>query len=448
MVNDDATAVHEPASAPTPARAVAARRRRLAIPRSSLLRNSGLMMATTAANLVLGYVFWVIAAHGTSVANVGLASALIAAMSLAVAVGSVGVGNVLIQELPRREAGEPWARVLNAGLALASAVSLVIGVVVLAVLPLVSSDFAILRDNPLVAAGFLAGVLILVIGEMLDRAFVGERSAGRMLMRNTLVAAVKVPLLLAPAFATGGAAGIMAAWIVGSALSLPLAAYLVHGLGRRWRPATTGVREEMRVLRGSVAGHHMVSIGNMAPQFLLQILVAAALSTHDNGIFFTTWRVAGGLFMVSVTIATSLFAEASHEPAKLRRDTMRAAKLIVAILVPCVAILIVFGHQILGILGPEYESGYGLLLIFAVATFPDAATNVYVAVLRVERRLRRAAFLTIGMGILILGLSVPLGLWLGVEGVGVAWLIAQCAGCVVLLADVRSRRRARAAVTA
>jgi O-antigen/teichoic acid export membrane protein len=262
-----------------------------------------------------------------------------------------------------------------------------------------------------------------------------------MLLRNSVVSAVKVPLLLIPAFALGGAVALMAAWIVGSALALPLSAWLVHGLGRRWRPTTSGVRDEMRGLGGSVAGHHVVSIGNMAPQFLLQLLVAGALSAHDNGIFFTTWRLAGALFMVSVTIATSLFAEASHNPSELRRDVIRAAKLIGAILVPSILILAVAGKPILGVLGPEYEEGYTLLLVLSIATLPDAVTNVYVAILRVQRRFRLAAFLTIGMGCLLLGLSVPLGRAMGVEGVGVAWLIAQTFGCVLLLVDWRTRRR-------
>jgi O-antigen/teichoic acid export membrane protein len=331
--------------------------------------------------------------------------------------------------------------VLNAGLALASAMSFAVGLAVLIVLPLGSSEFSVLHDDPLVGLGFLAGVLVLVAGEMLDRAYVAERSAGRMLLRNSVVSTVKVPLLLIPAFAAGGAPAIMAAWIIAAAISLPLAAWLVHGLGRRWRPTVDGTREEMRALRASVAGHHVVSIGNMAPQFLLQILVAAVLSAHDNGIFFTTWRLAGALFTVSVTIATSLFAEASHDPHELWRNVRRAAKLILAILVPSVLVLTVAGHLLLGILGPEYEEGYALLVIFGVAAFPDAATNLYVAVLRAQRRLRLAAFLTVGMGVLMLGLSVPLGLAMGVEGVGVAWLVAQCAGCVLVAVDVLRRRR-------
>jgi O-antigen/teichoic acid export membrane protein len=262
------------------------------------------------------------------------------------------------------------------------------------------------------------------------------------------VAVVKIPLLLTPAFAGGGAAGIMAAWILAAAVSLPFAAWLVHGLGRRWRPVTEGLGGEVRALRSSVAGHHLVSIGNMAPQFLLQIVVAGALSTRDNGVFFTTWRVAGGLFMISVAVATALFAEASYDARRLRKNVVRAAQLIAACLVPAVIVLAVAGKDILGVLGPEYVEGYALLMIFALAAFPDAVTNVYIAVLRVERRFRLATVLAAGMGVLILGLSVPLALAFGIEGVGIAWLAAQCAGCVLVGIDVRRSRGRRAAAEA
>ena len=74
------------------------------------------MMCTTGANLVLGYLFWLVAARTFSVSDVGLGAAVIAAMTLCGTIGAVGVGNALIHVLPSRRDDAAWTRTLGAGL--------------------------------------------------------------------------------------------------------------------------------------------------------------------------------------------------------------------------------------------------------------------------------------------------------------------------------------------
>jgi O-antigen/teichoic acid export membrane protein len=406
----------------------------------SLVGNSLLMMGTTAANLVLGYAFWVVAARLFSVSEVGLAAAVIAAMTLCGTVGAVGVGNALIHLLPTRNDDAAWSRTVAAALVSAAGMSAAVGVVLLAVLPAVSPEFAGLRSGPLVAAAFLAGAAALVAAEMVDRAFVGDRSSGSMLARNAAAAALKIALLAVPAVVAVGAGGIVVAWVLAAAASLPLAVWLQRRLGRRWRrPA--GVRREVAGIVRTIAGHHVVSVGNMAPQYLLPLLVAGMLSTAENGVFYTTWRVAGGFMIVSVAVATSLFADGAHDARDLGRKARRALLLIAGMLVPALLVAVAAGDRLLAVLGPEYAAGSTLLLLLALGALPDAVTNVYVALLRLERRFRAAAALTATIAAATVALSVALLEPLGVAGVGVAFLAAQTLGCVLAGADVVRRRR-------
>jgi O-antigen/teichoic acid export membrane protein len=92
------------------------------------------------------------------------------------------------------------------------------------------------------------------------------------------------------------------------------------------------------------------------------------------------------------------------------------------------------GHLILSTFGPAYAlNGYALLAILIASAVPDAITNVYIAVLRVQRRLRRAAMLNLSMAALTLILAWILLPRLGIAGGGWAWLIAQTAGSVVVV---------------
>jgi O-antigen/teichoic acid export membrane protein len=193
-------------------------------------------------------------------------------------------------------------------------------------------------------------------------------------------------------------------------------------------------------MRSTVGGHHAISIGNMAPQYVLPLLVTAILSTGQNAVYFATWRVAGAFFVISVAVATSLFAEISHDHGSLRTSARRSIKLIAVLLVPGIAIVAVAGREVLGILGPHYREGYELLLILTVASIPDAITNVYVSVLRAQRRFRIATVLTCGMAVLAIVLTIVLLPPLGIVGAGIAWASSQVAGCLLVAWDVQRRR--------
>ncbi len=60
--------------------------------------------------------------------------------------------------------------------------------------------------------------------------------------------------------------------------------------------------------------------------------------------------------------------------------------------------------------------------------------------LRVQRRLRFAAVLTLGMAVVTVVASVALVRPLGIAGVGVGWLLAQSLGSLLVGADLLVRR--------
>ncbi len=109
----------------------------------SLLRNSIYIMSSTFATAMIGYLFWIVAAHIYSPHDVGLASALIAVMTLASMLANLGIGPTLVQTLPRRESGHAYSLTLNAGLATGTLASLLAGTIMIVALPSFSQQFAI-----------------------------------------------------------------------------------------------------------------------------------------------------------------------------------------------------------------------------------------------------------------------------------------------------------------
>ena len=79
----------------------ASRRSSLArsIRRSHLARNSIFVMANTAATGLLGFAYWGIAAHSYTTHAIGVATALLGAMNLMCLIGTLGIGQTLLQQL-------------------------------------------------------------------------------------------------------------------------------------------------------------------------------------------------------------------------------------------------------------------------------------------------------------------------------------------------------------
>ncbi len=322
----------------------------------SLLRNSGMMMAATAVNLALGYVYWIVAARAYSVQDVGLGAALLAAMTLAWTISSLGIGNSIVQLLPGESSGRRFSATVNAAILVAAVIGMLVALGIVVVAPLLGSDFDALWHDPGYLVAFVLGTAAIIVADIVDKVFIAERSSGRMLARNTVFSAFKIVLLVVPVLAVGGGLGIVVSWSAGAALSVLVAIPLLFQLRRGYQLSLAGTRGRVRSVLRTAAGHHVVSVGNLAPAYLLPLVVAGMLSTTDNGYFYTTWRVGGIFFIVSASVGVSLFAEGSQRGNRLGASVKASAAIIAGLLVPTVAAALLLGHQILGVLGPEYAA--------------------------------------------------------------------------------------------
>ena len=161
-----------------------------------LLSNAGSLVATTGVASLLGFVYWMFAARLFSQRAVGYGSAAVSAMTLLGTIGMLGLGTLLIGELPRRSsrAGLVSAALLTCGLG-----SLVLGLGFAVVAPHVSVSFADMIGTPGRGALFVAGVALTGVTLVFDQATIGLMRGGLQLRRNIAFAVAK--LLVLPAAA-------------------------------------------------------------------------------------------------------------------------------------------------------------------------------------------------------------------------------------------------------
>ena len=113
------------------------------------------MVGTTLVTSALGVAFWLVAAHNFSQAAVGVASAAVAAMTLLGFMGTLGLGTLLMGELPRRKAGH--RSLLNAALMINVVAGLGLGLGFALIAPLLSSNLGALGESLPSTAFFAAG---------------------------------------------------------------------------------------------------------------------------------------------------------------------------------------------------------------------------------------------------------------------------------------------------
>ncbi|HZS77088.1 MAG TPA: oligosaccharide flippase family protein [Ktedonobacteraceae bacterium] len=411
----------------------------------SLLRNSIYIIATNVVTSLFGYLFWVVATHIYSANDVGLGAALLSTMALASTLSTLGIDSTLVLTLPRRASGYAWSLTLNAGMAMGILSGMLAGAIVVLVLPLFGSEFALVTHFNY-ALALIAGVPLMTVSLLLDQTFIAERAAHNKLIRNLGVAVLKVPLLVLPVILIGqiGALGILLPWVLSMGVMVAGAMFLILRLRRSYCLATRGIVGQARSMLSLLAGNQFIDLGGILPYYLLPVFVAARLSPADNAYYYTTLRLAEFFTMGSYAVSMSLFAEGSHAIDDLPRKVRSTILIISMIIGPGMLFCFFAGHYILLLFGPAYaQHGLVLFMIYVASTVPDSITNVYLTVLRVQRRLIFAGMINVSMGALTLILTWVLLPGLGIAGPALAFIIAQTAGSLVAGVDLIRMRRSR-----
>lgn len=420
------------------------------IARHSLLRNSFYIMLTTAINSGLGYVFWIVVARSYPANQVGIAAALIAAMTLIAAIANLGTSPALIQRLPQARSDAEWSRILSTSLITGAVAGLAIALLsALVILPAVSSSLSVAGSSAANVLLFSIGVAIWSVSLISDYLFIAERRSENMAARNFGFGLLKlVVVLVVPVITAKTALSIFGSWTVGCALSLLLArVLLLPRLDRAFRLRLRGALTTLRSMARAYFGNYLTTLGNVIPFALLPTLVVSRLSATDNAYFYVTWLLGGAFFVISSAVGSALFAEGTNDPDRIEAQTRSAIRITAALLAPMMVLFFVAGHWLLKLFGAGYSRNGGTLLIILTASaIPDAVTNIYVARLRAQGHLAFPAVMNMVMAAVTL-----LGAWLllpplGIAGAGVGWIAAQSAGtAAVVIHLILQRRRAGSA---
>jgi len=398
---------------------------------SSLFTNAFYLMLSQAILAILGFAFWVVVARYYTEAEVGYSSAIISMLGLANLIGHIGLDTFLVRFLPRSE--NP-SRLVNTCVVYAGAATLVSGLVIVAVQSLGSSEIAFVARQPVFFGAFVLFAVVGSVSGLLGSAYVAYRRSSFLAIKSAVMGSVK--LLLPLAFVGYFRAfGIVASWGLGSLVALVISVIFLapRAIPNYVLAFETGARLVRRAW-GFSGLSYVSSIVGASPKYVMPLIVINALGPEENGYFYIAWAMASVLHYIPGSVAQSLFAEGSNDRRTVRHNVGRAFQIGFAILLPCIAILLLFGDKILLAFGQTYsERSLQVLHVLVLVGIPSTIERIYFAVLRVYGKVMEVLVWRIAITTAVLSASayaVGVG---GLEGIGWAVLAVHCAMAALIL---------------
>jgi len=391
----------------------------------TIVSNAVSMIGAMVVTSGFGVAYWLLAAHLFPRAAVGFAGASISAMALLGNVGMLGLGTLLIGELPHQP-GQEKALVVTA-LVVAGTVGVVLGLVFALAAPLASPALRPLAGDSAAVALFALGVALTSITAVLDQALIGLLRGGLQFGRNAVFAALKLGALVAAGLwlGRGDWLAIYATWVFGNLTSLAGLGLLLALKGGRVHPRRLGLqRYLLRRFGGRALGHHWLNLALQLPGFALPVVVTVILSPTANAYFYVASMVSGLVFFGPMALVTALYAVGTRSPAALTHRMRFTLGLAMGAGVLVNIVLFVGADRVLEIFGSAYAAQAGWTLrVLGLGVFPVIVKDHYVTINRVQGRVMGAALLATVGGVLELAMAAIGGLESGsLLGVALGWL--------------------------
>ncbi len=393
----------------------------------AIVMNASSLIGTTAVTAGLGFFYWLVAAREFSPGAVGLASASISAMTLLAYAGMLGLGTMLMGELPRQRGRE--SSMITTAVLVSGCTGGLLGLLFAAMAPLVAADFRPLQASVGMIAVFAVGVALSSASMVADQALIGLLLGGLQFGRNAVFAVVKLGALALVSLWVTQRTGvaIYVTWIVGNLVSMAMLAAL--GSARGWLHLTA--RPQWSVLRGlrrAALGHHGLNLTLQLPVLGLPIVVTATLTAAFNAYFYVAWMVAVSfIWVVPAALSVVLYAVSSKTPAALGRAIRFTLGISVIAGVLSNLVLPLIGDPILHLFGGTYVAHAGpSLRILALAVFPLIVKDHFVSLCRLDRRLAKATALIAVGGLLELAGGAVGAHLSGLAGLSVGWTAVIC----------------------
>lgn len=383
-----------------------------------LFRNSLWLMLSTAVMGLSGFVFWGLETHHYSPESVGIVSTLIAAITLMSTLCLLGLNISIINEVPK---------VRNASSLINSASLIVFLATVLCAFAFclisgaISPHLEFLRHDSGFIILFVLFTVLTTLDTLFEGVFIAYRDTFIILVKNSLISIGKVCLAL---LAFSGLQSLFVAYYISLLISPALSYTYLKKKFAYNITAKAKVASYKQVMSTSL-GNYAESVASVLPPSILPLILITRLGAAATAYYYIAMTIANAIYAIPKAVARNLIVDLSVPTVSTKKHVLHACKTLTIILTPVLAIVYLFGHQLLGIFGNDYAAnGYTLLVMLASASILISANSVYWAILNARGESTTLVWINLSSMVIILLLSYAFLRW-GLPGVGLAWIAGQ-----------------------
>ena len=362
-----------------------------------LYRNSLYLIFNSLIMALFGFVFWSIAAKQFSSEDVGLATAVISAVSLVANLSLLGF-NVSILKFKDKS--------LNyTALLLCSLFALALSLFFVLFVNIFSPNLSFLSSELFYVLGFVAFCILSVIYFILGSMLVAEERNGIVLIKDTLFSLVKVSLI----FFISGVFGLLISWYIGVLLASILSLFFVH--------MDKNIFDIRKVFRFSFY-NYVSNVLGILPTVLLPLIIIHYLGASYAAYFYVVWMIANLLFIVPTAMTQNLLSSGKEE--KIKKAYMSS----IILLLLGVLGLFVIGKFLLNLFNPEYVLALPLLYILALSSIPYGVKRIYQTKLNIQGHVKKVMVMDV-ITLFVTLVGSVLFIEYGLLAVGLSWLMGN-----------------------
>jgi O-antigen/teichoic acid export membrane protein len=179
-------------------------------------------------------------------------------------------------------------------------------------------------------------------------------------------------------------------------------------------------------------GNYIAQIFLNFTYLVLPIMILSILGKDEAAKYYIAYTIGNFLLQIPDAVGMSLFVEGSHGES-MRKNVIRAAGAIYAVLIPGVIFMNLLGPQLLAWFGKGYAESITLLRLFSIVSLFFAVYCLMVPIQNVRMNVNRIIKINMIIFVLFMGMSYLFMMQIGIVGVGVALLLTYAIVDVIIV---------------
>ena len=389
-------------------------------PRRSMVTSSFGLLVGKGLQAMAGFLFWVVAARVTSVREVGLTAAAVAAVMMCTQLALLGAGSAVIVAVG---SGRDARAVLDTAFSVVIGASTLLGLGYLLVTSRLDGNGNAAGGTPVFWLVFVTAVVTGTVMMVLDQANVAFGRGGSSTHRYGLagVATIAAVLWVGWQVADPEAVVLFACWSAGAVIACVVGAVQLRRLiGYRYRPSLS--LHQSRRLLGVGIPNQLLTLTERAPGLLIPVLIAHLVSPESAAYWYPAWMMAWAAYSAPVLMGVVHFSEGVRDPSAIGRTTRTSLTWSIGSGLAIAAVLALGATPLLHLMGAEYaQQSSGALRWLAAGLVAYAVIQAYNAVCRARGRFVEAIAVGLVLGTLLCTVTLSVSSR-GVTAMALAWV--------------------------